>query len=153
KMFEMPQYVEIFKMQTTGTGTSVTETNVDFHYNGGEDAATTPSVVAYSEGWILLASETKKNNNDYDEYTFGYNKMLTPNETTSKTLFDKVQLKSFIDQEVTGETNTTTKIDIQAYGIQTRNLNIAGLADDAQTPSSTDLGNIFNIIKNKKNIT
>ena len=144
--------VEIFNIQTTAEGVAITgDTDVDFHYNGGKDAdANANPAVEYAEGWILLSSKTTETG--YDEYTFGYNKLLAPNASTHA-LFDKVQLKSFIDQEVTGE-NTTTKIDIQAYGIQTRNLGITDNWTNNKEQLTTDnLNAIFTIIKNKKNIT
>ena len=154
KMPEMPKNIEIFKIQTNATPSSTdvdtnTDNYVDFKYHNGTDPD------SYAEGWILLSGPTEKTDSTtslkYDEYTFGYNKMLTPNETTLKPLFDKVQLKSFIDQEVT--TNNVTQIDIQAYGIQTRNLGISDWTDNKVELTTNNIKDIFNIIKNKKNIT
>ncbi len=63
--------------------------DIDFTYHSGSDTG------EGADGWVLLTSDTT--GSDYDLYVFGYNKKMLPADETV-TLFDKVQLKSFIAQ-------------------------------------------------------
>ena len=74
------------------------------------------------DGWIFLESSSTDESNSY---VFAYNRKLSPEEETA-TLFDKVQLKSFINGEVTGEKT----ISVQPYAIQSEKLTADGLTDD-----------------------
>ena len=141
---------EIFKTLADGAANigTVPGTYVDLKYHQGSDPDPDNNA-AYIEGWVLLTGETKTGNSGYDEYTFGYNKLLAHGDTTAKALFDNVQLKSFMDQEVTGA-DTATEIAITAAGIQSRNLGVSGLENDKEKLSADNLTDIYNIVKNKK---
>ncbi len=150
---KQPRNTELFKMLTIDPGsTAVTKdgsiVNFDtsdvvfyFHEGVSEDPTAEPPV-SFKSGWLLLSSQSTEN---YDEYVFCYNKLLKPNDM-SATLFDRVMLKSFIDEEITGKVD----IDIRAYGIQSSNLNIAGLNDDTEQLSRTQADAVYSIIKNKR---
>ena len=90
------------------TASGLSEIDVDFRYHCAEDE---------SEGWVLL--ERDESDDEMDRYLFGYNKKLAPTEQTV-TLFDTVQLKSFIDGEASGE----TEIGVFCYGIQAEHLKV-----------------------------
>ena len=120
---------------------------VDFKYHS--DDADGETV----DGWILLDSKYSRSKTVegtttyYDEYVFGYNKKLRPNEETL-TLFDEVQLKSFIDREIVGG----TEIGVVAYGIQADNLKPEGEIDfTKQRFSEQEIQAIYTIVKNKAN--
>ena len=116
--------------------------DIDFSYHGINNSGTSGSVLG---GWVLLKrTETE---NEYDEYVFGYNRKLSPNGETS-TLFDAVQLKSFID----GETSRTVAVNVYGFGIQADNLKTSGTIDYTQTEYSlSDLQAIYTIVENKYN--
>lgn len=95
-------------------------------------------------GWIFLKSNSTDKN---DSYVFAYNKKLSPDEETM-TLFDKVQLKSFINGEVIGE----QVISIQPYAIQAEGLNADGLTDNCKKyaiADENDLKIIYQVIQRK----
>lgn len=77
-------------------------------------------------------------------YFFGYNKKLAPTDETV-TLFDKVQLKSFIDGEVVG----ASEIGVCCYGIQADNLELGGIDLNVDYLDGTRLNGILSIVKNK----
>lgn len=144
-----PQDVEIFKLIATGTN----KTNLTFDPDdptrviGYNAVATSPS----TDGWVYLrsvTSDTSKNT-----YIFGYNRKLKVNNETV-TLFDKVQLKSFIDGEVAGNTTNekdkSETVNVTAYAIQADDLNLDGVntADNAYL-NATALGKIWTIVNNK----
>ena len=137
---------------------------LDFSYNKGNNAGNEKK-----EGWIYLTRELDKTVNDltYDYYYFGYNKKLLRDTNKGKKdnndqplppsvgsvtvpLFDRVQLKSFIDEEIPNtKSNEETKILIKGYGIQADSLggalnNLSDFLDKAT------LDKIFNIVKEKK---
>ena len=147
---------ELFKMLATA-GTDVSEVpdpnNADpkrvvFAYHSGDDTAS-------RAGWILLSGPTEYTdtavtpNKQYDIFIFGYNKKLlagsTGNETV--TLFDQIQLKSFIDQELS-DSNAPVQVDVTAYGIQADELNLS------TTPGTyldgTTLTEIWRILERKQ---
>lgn len=95
--------------------------------------------IIYNDNWIFLSK-----NEDTNTYTFAYNKVLTKSEKTA-TLFDKIQLKSFIEGEV-GE-NAVENIGIKAYGIQADNLIGVDLPSDTdgQDELKEKLKEIYNI--------
>ena len=78
----------------------------DFSYHVGSDE---------TDGWVLLGSDTT--DDEANVYMFGYNRRLEPTRETV-TLFDAVQLKSFLDAETSGE----KVIGVNCYGIQADNL-------------------------------
>ena len=118
--------------------------DIDFSYHYGNSNGT--ELI----GWILIESDEQ--NAKYDEYVFAYNKKLSPNETSGTcTLFDAVQLKSFIDGEASG----TVSIGVYGFGIQADNLKAtisepSGTVDTSKTMYSTaELRAIYEIVKNK----
>lgn len=79
-------------------------------------------------GWIYLSNKTDITDPSYDYYVFGYNQKLIAGKdestNTTVTLFDEIQLKSFIDEELGN--NNSVKVDVTAYGIQTDELGYSG---------------------------
>ena len=148
-----PASFEVFKMQVSGSTPQHTDieknhsncSQTDFSYYHGTDPSADDDNV-YKEGWVLLNEYPGITDDGYHEFVFGYNKRLSPNEETHQ-LFDQVQLKSFIDQELARASDYTTQILINAYGIQTRNLN--GITGEPEELNGTQLNTIFGIIKNK----
>ena len=94
-------------------------------------------------GWLLLESDTS--DGETDVYYFGYNKKLTP-EAETRTLFDQIQLKSFIDGEVQGE----VAIGVFGYGIQADNLKPEGTElTPADLLTEAQLRSVWTIVRNK----
>ena len=136
-----------------------TKPQLDFSYNKGSNDN---DAGAEKEGWIYLTRKvnqevTEKVNGEdkpftYDYYYFGYNKKLSKDGHTVP-LFDRVQLKSFIDEEINStpslKENEATEILITGYGIQADSLGISGL-DIEGFQDKEMLNKIFNIVKNKK---
>ncbi len=84
---------------------------------------------------------------DYDLYVFGYNKKMLPADETV-TLFDKVQLKSFID----GEKKDGVTIGVKGYGIQADYLRGTNVDFTKAHYSAADLNEIYSIVRNKAGI-
>lgn len=158
---------EIFRTLTDSPSGSIITKDGDFKYNSGSDS---------TEGWIILngpdnsqsemeiveerdlqTNETKH----YRRYLFGYNTKLkgsvsntsgTPDTTSA--LFDKIQLKSFVDEDLLGKEKPDSEegyeskpeeIKINAYGIQADNLNLSL----GNFLTYTQLNQIYNIAKQK----
>ena len=151
---------EIFRTLTDSPSGSIITKDGDFGYNSGDNT---------QAGWIILnrndweivterdiqSGETKS----YRRYLFGYNTKLKGSSSTSNTtsaLFDKIQLKSFIDGDLLGEEkpdgeggyeSKPEEIKVNAFGIQADNLNL-GL--DLVTYLTNDqLNQIYAIAKQK----
>ena len=114
--------------------------DIDFTYHSDTAAGNTV------DGWTLL--NVDRTSSEYDEYVFGYNKKLAPTDETV-TLFDAVQLKSFIDGEVSGN----TEIGVKCYGIQADNLkpSESGVDLTAEHLDEASLRAVYTIVKNKAN--
>ncbi|MEE5993744.1 MAG: hypothetical protein V3G42_10950 [Oscillospiraceae bacterium] len=83
----------------------------------------------------------------WDEYVFGYNKKLAAGDKTI-TLFDEVQLKSFID----GKVKDDFTIGVYGYGIQAKNLKTTPMVEITKdTFTKEELTAIYTIVKNKSN--
>ena len=164
----MPKEAELFK--TIAEGTSAAKVSTAGYNNAGADLSAPDVIVGYNKGngsnvgWVYLGSsqnqtiDTKK----YDVYYFGYNKKLTPkpanapNTDTSPqdywttTLFDQIQLKSFIDEELIPANQDKQDVDVKvlvdAYGIQADNLGIT-LPDGIL--SDDDVKSVFEIVQRK----
>lgn len=170
---------EIFKTIAEGKDTeSVKYTG----YNSSGTFLTAPSViVGYNKGtydnsnnanskagWVYLGSEQNKeiSGQKYDFYWFGYNKKLVPTPSDAAanavppqnywttTLFDNIQLKSFIDEELITTGNKKEDVDVKvlvdAYGIQADNIDITlndGILTDDQVKS------IFDIVQRKRGVS
>lgn len=140
---------EIFKIiatpPTVNDVSSIPDNNtpkkIVFDYHSGTSS---------TEGWFYLNTTTPEsaeiNGVKYDKFYFGYNKKLAKGQST-KTLFDKVQLKSFIDAELTG-TDANVDIKVKAYGIQADEIGINPETNGYLT--SENAGKILTILKNKQ---
>lgn len=88
-----------------------------FYLKTNDTAQTTLENSFYRDNWIELTD--KESGTDYKDtartYVFGYKKSLEHNEQTD-VLFDKVQLKNIIENEIFRDSKLN--IDIQAIGIQ-----------------------------------
>lgn len=115
---------------------SVSGRDIDFSYHSGSNTV---------DGWVLLASDTT--GTDSDLYVFGYNKKMLPADETV-TLFDKVQLKSFID----GEKKDGVTIGVKGYGIQADYLRGTNVDFTKAHYSAADLNEIYSIVRNKAGI-
>ena len=130
-----------------------TSPQLDFSYNKGDNTTNSEK-----EGWIYLKRELNQptsgtETNKYDYYYFGYNKKLAKEKKTVS-LFDRIQLKSFIDEEVNSKDddkplNEETQITIDAYGIQADSLG-AELNNLTDFVSKEDLQKILNIVNEKQ---
>lgn len=121
KLSDAPKKTEIFNLISSSQST-LTEGNI-----------------SYDSSWIFLGKTEETNT-----YIFAYNKALAKSEKTS-TLFDKIQLKSFIEGEL--DENTVENIKIKACGIQSDNLIGVEVPTDTDTRDElkTKLTNIYNI--------
>lgn len=131
---------------TETTEPKTTEPQFDFAYNAGQ---------ADTEGWVYLYRKIGAEgaeNGDYNYYYFGYNKVLKYDSET-KTLFDRVQLKSFIDEElVSGESSKIdfpSLIKVKGYGVQSDSLGINGLPGRDKILNEDQLKEIFGIVSRK----
>ena len=136
---------------TETTEPKTTEPQFDFAYNAGQ---------ADTEGWVYLYRKigAEAEDDDYNYYYFGYNKVLKPDSnqekpSETKTLFDRVQLKSFIDEElVSGEGSKidfASLIKVKGYGVQSDSLEINGLPGRDEILTKEQLQKIFGIVSRK----
>ena len=72
-----------------------------------------------SESYLNINGNHRTYNKTYRTYVFGYNKRIAKGEKTS-TLFDKVQIKNFIENEVTPSARKDIKVE--TYSIQADNI-------------------------------
>ena len=130
-----PRNAQIFKVLTNGSGTigSLSGTDVTFEYH---------NYVVNTPGWYFLGQSL---GSDSDVYTFGYNKKLAPNET-SVALFDKIQMKSIIDTNVSG----AVSVLVNAYAIQADNLNLSGTSGTASYLTEAQITELYGIVTRKK---
>ena len=152
---------EIFRMIAEGGNTAAVTGNDNiakaFTYHAGTASVT---------GWISLDTLTEEKTIDgvkYNVYYFGYNRRLfaKDNEKT-ETLFDMIQLKSFIDEELTDENreNVPVNVKLDSYAIQADKLGIDGLPEggrqlderplDEWLLSKQQLTEIFGIVMRKQ---
>ena len=126
---------------------------IDIHYNKGDSTAD-------RTGWVFLRKETDQtmtgDTTVYDYFYFGYNKRLaavtgdTPKNATVN-LFDQMQLKSIIDEEMmtgTGDDAVTVKVD--AYAIQADELGIDGLPAGENLLTNEQVARVFEIVLRKQ---
>ena len=97
----------------------------------------------FSKDWVELAGkeEGKDLSGKTRTYVFGYHTRISAGETTDP-LFDKVQLKNFLEAEI--EASDVLNIEIEGYAIQADNI-VSGdgtLSTDAELNEQT-LGTIY----------
>lgn len=144
----MPANVELFRTFATNNNATPTDisdystidyTNIKIGYNK-------VSTDGSTEGWYYLES-TIGSGSDPDVHYFGYNKALAQNASTIP-LFDYIQLKSFIEGEVSYTDTSAMNVDIRAYGIQSDNINLSGTTPNPYL-TSAQVNQVFAIVENK----
>jgi len=145
-------------------GATLSAPQVFVQYNKGLYDATAANA---KKGWVYLGRkadqtfDTGANPPKYDVYWFGYNRKLSKNDTTIE-LFDRIQLKSFIDEElvsketvndVTTKNDEEVKVIIKAYGIQADNLGITGLPEGNGIMTDDKVKEIYDIVNRKQGTT
>jgi len=140
---------------TETTEPKTTEPQFDFAYNAGHKNAGGNDTQEDTEGWVYLYRKIGAEENDaYNYYYFGYNKVLKYDSET-KTLFDRVQLKSFIDEELVTKVGESSKTDfpslikVKGYGVQSDSLGINGLPGRDKILTKEQLEKIFGIVSRK----
>ena len=169
KYYDNPKEAELFK--TIAEGENSASVSGAGHNNAGTALSAPDVIVGYNKGdsskagWVYLGSDQDQtiDGQKYDVYYFGYNKKLIPDPKTpvaqgepapvppqdywTTTLFDQIQLKSFIDEELDGKNDTEVKVLVDAYGIQADNLDLGlpenGILTDDQVKS------VFEIVQKK----
>ncbi len=104
-------------------------------------------------GWVFLG---KIDGSTTDDYYFGYNKRLLPKDGAdgqTNALFDYVQLKSFIEGELSSGTTANVDVTVTAYGVQADELGIYGLPSGTGVLTDSQVKSIFDVVKNKQGIT
>lgn len=131
---------------------------LDFSYNAGHINAGEQDSTPSAAGWVYLKRDTK---NDYNYYYFGYNTRLKYDSDQTEyqktiPLFDRVQLKSFIDEELVSKDENDKKdyasrIDVTAYGIQADSLGVSDVDSLERNAylTKTQLEEIFGIVERK----
>ncbi len=112
------------------------------------------SNIQYDADWICLTSYNTESDN-YNTYVFGYTKRLlssdnaqTAEDYESDTLFDRIQLKSFIEGEIPED--AVQNIEIRAYGIGADNLqNVEGVTNETTVLNETQLETIYGYFTNQ----
>lgn len=142
-----PQIQEIFRtIAEVNTENKWITANVpdipDFQYHS-------PNHTDLPEGWEFLGFG--EDNDISKSYWFGYNRKLNAksNDNEDKTipLFDSVQLKSFIDEDITDD--KSRNIGVNAYAIQSDNLE---LFPDTGYITAENLKEVLEILIRKKNL-
>lgn len=91
----------------------------------------------------LDLSDTREYSGNVRTYVFGYNKRIAKDETTTK-LFDKVQIKNYIENEI--NPLTTKSIKVETYSIQADNIvDKNGAIDTKGTLGHDTLKEIYDI--------
>lgn len=91
----------------------------------------------------LDLTNTKSYDRDYRTYVFGYNKRIKAGEKTT-TLFDKVQIKNFVENEI--EPSLMKSIKVETYSIQADNIvNETGSIGTLDTLTHDTLKEIYDI--------
>lgn len=137
-----PQIQELFRTIAKVNPKNNVPNNTDFQYHA-------PNSTNLPEGWEFLAFG--EDNNTSKSYWFGYNRKLNAksgdNEDKTIPLFDSVQLKSFIDEDITDD--KSRNIGVNAYAIQSDNLE---LLTDTGYITAENLKNVLKILIRKKNL-
>lgn len=109
-------------------------------------------------GWVFLGKidNVSSTGGTTDDYYFGYNKRLLPKDGVdgqTNALFDYVQLKSFIEGELSSGTTANVNVTVTAYGVQADELGIGGLPSGTGILTDDKVERIFAVVKNKQGIT
>ena len=146
-------YQEIFRILADNSSDrveiSIDENNTElteFLYHKGNDS---------TKGWVFLG--VSEDTNTGRKYVFGYNTKLnakdgdTIDETVS--LFDQIQLKSFIDEELLGKlqqdgtyAGKNVTVNVAAFGIQADNLDLT-ISNTYLT--DTELRSVYKVLNTK----
>ncbi len=156
-----PASVEIFKMIADGANTAPViqhdGTTVYFRYHQGSVTTAEPPVS--TEGWVYLGKGASPETG-YEDYLFGYNKRLLavnvegqPKKETLP-LFDQIQLKSFIDEQLVTidnqtKTDSTVEVKVTAYGIQADDLGLS-LPEGETILTDAQVESIYGIVQRKQ---
>ncbi len=151
KIYGEPREDEIFRMIAEGGNVAEIEGN-----DNASVALTYHAGTASAEGWVSLNTFNTEKVTDgvrYKIYYFGYNKRLAAEgNAETVTLFDRIQLKSFIDEELTNENreDTPVTVKISAYGIQADKLGIDGLPAGDGYLTKQQLSEVFGVVMRKQ---
>lgn len=98
----------------------------------------------FDENWIHLSTKDTLSKKSH-KYVFAYNTPVAPGARTSA-LFDKIQIKNFIENEIAG--NTAENIVINSYAIQASNV-LENNTNLTATLNETTLGKIYDVYVNQ----
>lgn len=147
---------------TENNGQSVAHAPQDlFYFKDAEDDESL-HVNNFDPGWIRLASREEKNTETTDAglltasqevgqavYVFGWKNVIPANGTATEPLFDKIQLKNIIENEVA--TSQIQNIKVEAFAIQADNI-LDSNGDYVPTDAAlnqTQLSEIYDIFVNQ----
>jgi len=115
-----------------------------FYFKQMEDAITTHEN-NWDSDWKLLYEHESDEEGKASKYTFAYYKLLEVNEETSS-VFDKVQLKSFLEGQISSD--VAQQIIVKSYAIQATDIYSEG-ADLTKELSEDHLKEIYQIYLNQ----
>ncbi len=133
-----PAVQEIFRTLISDTTKTYVTNTPDIQYNK----------AASAQGWEFLGFGD--NTNSKRSYWFGYNCKLSgkdgDNEDITSPLFNSVQLKSFIDEDI--DDDIARSIGVNVFAIQADNLEL--FATEPEFLTQAQLQDILKVIQNKK---
>ena len=136
---------------TADNGTKGTKANSElFWFKDTADGASTHAN-NFDSNWIHL--DTRDIGADLSgttrTYVFAYNTAVAKNQTTNP-LFDKIQVKNFIENEIAA--GKAEQIELKSYAIQASNVLESGV-DIAQTLTTANLTKIYDIFVRQNSST
>lgn len=134
---------EIFYFQDENDTINAQNNNFDENWINLPEEETGYQGAGGSEEYLDIHSNYRPYDKTYRTYVFGYNKRIAKGELTT-TLFDKVQIKNFIENEVTPSAKKDIKVE--TYSIQADNIVDAnGAIDTTGTMNHDTLKEIYDI--------
>lgn len=140
---------------TAADGTKGTKGATDLFWFKDENDTLADAANNWDDGWMQLTDKeyfTDADGADVDgldgaaggshTYVFAYESAIANGDTTSA-LFDKVQLKNVIENEVTA--GEAQNIVVKAYAIQAAEIAESGNTDLAETINETNMNKIYDI--------